>query len=160
MRKLPEWQRLSKYYPAHQASMVAHLIGGKVKLNYDIGVFSNFCAIRVSRALNMSGQPIPFIEDIGFRGKLESQVSSGANGRWHIFRVRQLVKYLNRQYGRPEIHGPGVHEQAVRHRKGIIVYEVHQWTDASGHADLWDGTQCLWKGYGSVATNVLFWQAS
>ena len=45
-------------------------------------------------------------------------------------------------------------------RKGIIIYEVSGWADATGHADLWDGSKCVYKGYGSVSHKVSFWQAS
>ena len=40
------------HYPAKGAGAVFKSVGGKVELNYDIGVFSNACATRVSKALN------------------------------------------------------------------------------------------------------------
>jgi len=49
MKKLPKWDELLKYYPNDDAKTVFTDIGGKVKLNYDIGVFSNACATRVSK---------------------------------------------------------------------------------------------------------------
>lgn len=62
MKKLPPWKELLKNFPNKDAGTVFTEIGGKVKLNYDIGVFSNACAIRISKALNFSGEihRIPF----------------------------------------------------------------------------------------------------
>jgi len=162
MNKLPKWEVLKGYYPAQKAEDVFKLIGGKVELNFDMGVFNNACATRVSRALNASGgiHVIPYFEDIGPSGKMESQVSSGRNKQWHIFRVKMLVKHLTKFYGKSEELKPYEYKEKVKGRKGIIVFEVSGWSDATGHADLWDGYRCLWKGYGGVADKVLFWEAS
>lgn len=54
MKKLPAWTELLKHFPNKEAKEVFTEIGGKVKLNYDIGVFENACATRISRALNLS----------------------------------------------------------------------------------------------------------
>lgn len=162
MSKLPKWSVLKSFYPALEAELVFKQIGGKVELNYDIGVFSNACATRVSRALNGSGgmHLIPYIKDIGPTGKMESQVSSGRTKQWHIFRVKILVKYLTRKYGKPEEMKPSEYKVKLKDRKGIIVFDVSGWADATGHADLWNGSRCLWKGYGGVANKVMFWEAS
>ena len=150
--KLPKWETLKLQYPNFDAEVVFKQIGGKVELNYDIGVFNNACATRISSALNKSGgvHVIPFIKDIGPDGKIESQVSSGKNGLWHIFRVRILVKHLTERYGEPEVSKPTEYKTKLKDRKGIIVFEVPGWNDATGHADLWDGNKCLWKGYGGL----------
>lgn len=151
MRALPSWQLLALHYPAHEASVVASMIGGKIKLNYDSGTFSNFCAIRVSRSLNLAGHQIPYIKD---------QVSSGSDGRWYIYRVRVLTKYLEEQYGKGEVVQPVKHKDALKGRRGIIIFEVAVWNNASGHADLWDDQKCLWQGYADVASTIRFWPAS
>ena len=59
---LPEWNQLKTHYPALSAATVFSTIGGKVKLNYDIDVFTNACAVRISKALNTvgGGHLIPF----------------------------------------------------------------------------------------------------
>jgi len=162
MNELPKWENLKLYYPVHEANVVFKMIGGKVELNYDIGVFNNACAIRISRALNSSGgiHLIPFIKELSPNGKIESQVSTGKNKLWHIFRVKILVKHLTKIYGGPEELKPGEYKEKLKNRKGIIVFEVLGWSDATGHADLWDGTRCLWKNYGGVANKVLFWESS
>ena len=70
--KLPKWEVLKTHYPALEAGIVFKNIGGKVELNYDIRVFKNACATRVSKALNGTGGAhiIPFFKDIGPKGKL------------------------------------------------------------------------------------------
>ncbi len=160
--KLPKWNKLKTHYPALEASAVFKSIGGKVELNHDIGVFSNACATRVSKALNGAGgaHAIPFFKDIGPDGKLEAQVSSGKNNNWYIFRVRMLTKHLTSRYGKPEAFSPAGYKTHLKGRKGIIIFQVTGWSDATGHADLWNGTKCLWKGYGGLANKVLFWEAS
>ncbi len=158
---LPKWKNLKINYPASEAGTVFKQIGGKVELNYDIGVFSNACAIRVSRSLNKNygSHSIPHIKDISPNGKTESQVSSGKNKKWYIFRVKMLAKYLKSKYGAPEILRPAEYRKKLKDRKGIIIFEVPGWGDATGHADLWNGQRCLWQGYGGLATSILFWEA-
>ncbi|MGD8908947.1 MAG: hypothetical protein PVI92_06320 [Chromatiales bacterium] len=77
--KLPKWNALKVHYPALDASTVFKNIGGKVELNHDIGVFSNACATRVSKALNGIGgvHSIPYFQDIGPNGKLARMFHPG-----------------------------------------------------------------------------------
>ncbi len=160
--KLPKWDFLKMHYPAQEAGTVFKNIGGKVELNYDIRVFNNACATRVSKALNGVGgaHRIPFFKEISPNGKMEAQVSSGKNKNWYIFRVKILAKHLTSKYGNPEVFSPSEYKQKLKGRKGIIIFEVTGWSDATGHADLWDGSKCLWKSYGGLANKVLFWEAS
>ncbi|WP_293264952.1 type VI secretion system amidase effector protein Tae4 [Neptunomonas sp.] len=160
MNKLPKWNILKSHYPAQPAPTVFKQIGGKVELNFDMGIFGNACATRVSKALNGSGglHLIPFYKAIGPNGKFEGQVSSGKNKRWYIFRVKILTKYLTEKYGKPDSYSPSEHISKLKNRKGIIVYEVNGWSDATGHADLWDGNKCVFKGYGSISHKVHFWE--
>lgn len=159
---LPEWNQLKSHYPALTAATVFATIGGKVKLNYDIDIFTNACAIRISKALNTVGGAhlIPFFKAISPNGKLEPQVSSGKNKMWYIFRVKMLVKYLSTHYSPPEMFPPSTYKDNLKDRKGIIVFEVSGWSDATGHADLWDGNDCLWQEYGGHSNNILFWEAA
>ena len=161
MSKLPLWEVLSFHYPAQEAGAVFQGIGGKVKLNYDIGVFNNACATRVSKALNGSSGThlIQYFKDISPNGKMESQVSSGKNKHWYIFRVKVLTKYLTKKYGQPIESDPSNYKEKLKGKKGIIIFQVLGWGDATGHADLWDGSNCLWKGYGDLSNEVLFWEA-
>ncbi len=162
MDQLPSWDALKTHYPNVDAGTVFTDIGGKVGLNYDMGVFKNACATRVSKALNGVGgvHSIPFFKAIGPNGKHEAQVSSGRHRQWYIFRVKMLVRHLTAKYGGPERYLPSNYKAQLAGRKGIIVFEVSGWSDATGHADLWDGGKCLYQDYGGQANRVLFWEAS
>ncbi len=161
-KALPAWKSLETHFPAFDARTCAGLVGGKVKLNHDIGVFTNFCCIRVSRALNLSGQPVTYFKDIGpDRKSFTPAVSSGASGQWHVFRVRSLRKYMERTYGKGEAVVPVAnYRKILNNRRGIVLYVVPGWDDASGHADCWKDTGCLWEDYGFKASEILFWKAT
>lgn len=161
MKKLPVWDELLKNFPNHEAGKVFTDIGGKVKLNYDIGVFKNACATRVSKALNfsMGDHEIPFFKTEGADGNDIVQVSSGGKKRWYIYRVNALIKYLSMTYGTPKIVSPGNYKQTLKGKKGIIIFEIKGWTDATGHADLWDGEKVVRDDYGHKAHNILFWES-
>jgi len=160
MKKLPPWNSLLKNFPNHEASKVFTDIGGKVKLNYDIGVFTNACATRVSKALNFSGEKyrIPYFKTKNSAGEDVVQVSSGGKKYWYIFRVKALIEYLTQTYGNPNIMAPAGFKNALSGKKGIILFEVSGWSDASGHADLWDGNKVVGSDYGDKANRVYFWE--
>jgi len=161
MRKLPAWPELIKHFPNKEAKEVFTEIGGKVKLNYDIGVFKNACATRISKALNYSlgAHEIPFFKTKNSDGKDVIQVSSGGKKLWYIFRVKALIEYLTKTYGEPKYIDVGKYKQSLKGKKGIVVFEVTGWTDASGHADLWDGSKVVGSDYGGKAHRILFWES-
>jgi len=161
LKKLSAWSELLKNFPNKEAMEVFTEIGGKVKLNYDIGVFNNACATRISRALNHSlgEHKIPYFKTKNATGEDVIQVSSGGKKLWYIFRVKALVEYLTKTYGTPKNIQTGNYKQALKGKKGIIVFEVSGWSDASGHADLWDGVKVVGSDYGSKASKIVFWEA-
>lgn len=161
MKNLPRWIELDKNFPNKAAGDVFTEIGGKVKLNYDIGVFKNACATRVSKALNYSlgSHEIPFFKTKNSDGKDVVQVSSGGKKLWYIYRVKSLIKYLTQTYGVPKYVDIKKYKQELKGKKGIIIFEIKGWNDATGHADLWDGSKVVRDDYGSKAHNVLFWES-
>jgi hypothetical protein len=105
----------------------------------------NTCAIRLTYAMNQSG-----IDGVRIR--------SGTSGLYLIrdnvietrgpyaIRVAELANYLLRKYGRPsvalKIDPDMTMEERQRpfiNKKGVILYVVN-WSDATGHFDLWDGS--------------------
>jgi hypothetical protein len=172
MIKLPVWQDLLANFPDKDAEAVFTEIGGKVKLNYDIGVFSNACATRISKALNYSGEEhlIPYYTIKDKSGKKKTQVSSGQYSpgkqdadepkKWYIFRLKILIKYLTEKYGEPEQSFSAEYKDRLNGRKGIIIFTVSKWKDATGHSDLWNGEECVRTDFGDEADNILFWEAS
>lgn len=160
MKKLPTWKILLQHFPNKGAGIVFTEIGGKVKLNYDIGVFKNACAIRISKALNFSGDihKIPFYKTKNSDGKDVIQVSSGGKKYWYIYRVKVMSQYLTETYGPPKIYQPSSYKSSIARKKGIIIYEVSGWSDATGHADLWNGSDSVGTDYGGKANRILFWE--
>ena len=69
------------------------------------------------------------------------------------------MKFLKRSFGEPDvsvINKP--YQDAIRGKKGIIVFEVDGWDDASGHATLWDGNTCSDKCYFPISKKVMLWE--
>lgn len=124
------------YDPTNSGARVAKIIGGKVAENIaPKGKWVNTCAVRMSYILNHSGLFIPYIQ---------KQTVSGADKRWYFHLVSHLIIFLNQRWGKPDIITPyplpGGGELAGK--KGIILFEVSGWDNASGHATLWNGKQC------------------
>ncbi|ENZ9095862.1 T6SS effector amidase Tae4 family protein [Enterobacter sp. 214E4] len=62
--------------------------------------------------------------------------------RTGIYQVRDLLIYLHKRYGKPDktVENPKVSD--FENMKGIMVFTVNGWSDASGHATLWNGKTC------------------
>ncbi len=113
-------------------------VGGKVEQNIDQGIFSNTCACRVSHTLNESGAKIPYI-----KGQTSSSEGKTA---WYIFRVVALEKHLTATYGPPSVISSDLSH--FEGHTGIIIYDTRgTWSDATGHATLWDGSNRLGGNY-------------
>jgi hypothetical protein len=145
--KRPNFNQLHAAYPKGSAEDVFKLIGGKVEANN----FANSCAMRVSRSLNYSGYKIDYIPP--------NLTVSGSDGNWYIYRVAELIKYLNAKFGDPDIViKKGPYQPKFKNKKGIIIFEVDEWSDASGHATLWDGVTCSDKCYFPLSKKVMLWE--
>ncbi|WP_418647847.1 type VI secretion system amidase effector protein Tae4 [Thauera butanivorans] len=134
-------------------SEVGSFIGGKFdyninKLTKEEGRFENACAIRLSYVLNKTGYRIPSIA---------GQTVSGENGNWYIFRVSTLIQYLKRKFGEPDYVIDDPTASKLAKHKGIVVFEVSQWVDSSGHATIWNGVNCSDQCYFSEAKRVHVW---
>lgn len=134
-------------------SEVGTLIGGKVDYNINTltkiqGRFENACAIRMSYVLNNTGVKLPYIS---------GQTVSGKNGSWYIYKVKTLIGYLTKTFGEPD-HTISMPTAAkVSTYKGIIVFEVDGWVDASGHATIWDGANCSDRCYFTKSKKAHIW---
>lgn len=115
--------------------MVGDLIGDKVKLNIDNGIFNNACPIRISYVLNQTGFKITKKQNIA--------MSSGRDGQWHLYRVVGAIEYLQSTFGQPEVIIKGAPSYAdFKDKKGILAVKGTGWGDARGHITLWNGTKC------------------
>ncbi|MBA1376455.1 type VI secretion system amidase effector protein Tae4 [Pseudomonas brassicacearum] len=126
------------YDPINPSEKVATIIGGNVALNinssHPTARWVNTCAVRMSYILNYSGSLIPHI-----RGK----TVSGADKRWYFHLVKDLISYLEQQWGRAEtVKYPAADGGTLAGKKGLILFEISGWDDAKGHATLFDGRMC------------------
>jgi len=140
---------------------VAAMLGGKVKTNIEIpieqGGFSNACAIRISYVLNKCGVKVPHIE--GVPGQRAETVSDETGTTWYIYRVKILRRFLTERFGLPDYSGPSATHAALADKRGIVLFDVGIWRDATGHATLWDGKrrECADTCYFLDSKVVDFW---
>jgi len=144
---LPPYSVLREHFPAIALDELKELIGGRARADS----ITNGCAIRLSRALNLAGQPIP--------AKRKGLVAiRGEDGKRYAIRVREMRRYLNARYGPPTLTAPGGEvAPSFLGIPGIILFEVEIWSDATGHLDLWDGERCEYHGYWAEASQVFLW---
>lgn len=147
------WHNFITVYGDGSVPSVGKKIGGKVEDNIELGVidpkagFTNACAIRMSYSLNNSGSTIQ---------KGIWKTVSGGDKKQYIYRVSDLLKYLTHTFGKPDktVRSPKPSDFAGL--KGILVFGV-QWSDATGHATLWDGSTCSDHCYFPVAAEASIW---
>ena len=108
-------------------------IGGKVGHNISAGIFQNACPIRMSYVLNYTGIPVP---SAGYH------VVSGADKRWYMYRVPEMMAFLQQSFGTPDHSAANPKPKDFAGHKGVIVVKGRGWSNAVGHVTLWDGTTC------------------
>lgn len=149
------------YQPLNDSGKrVAEVIGGRVAFNInevdEHYRWKNTCAVRLSYILNESGLKVPAIP---------GKTVSGSDGSQYFYRVRDLNEFLILSLGKPEVVSGDVRSPAgLKGRKGIVLFDISGWTDASGHASLFDGNGCYDACYfyhpqGAYQTNnIFFWE--
>lgn len=123
-------------------------IGGKVKQNIDAGTFTNGCAIRMSYAFNYSGIAV---------SSSDGAVSSGADGKWYLYRVADMINFVKKHIGGTPLKGTKASDFAGK--KGVIIFSGCGWSDATGHVDLFDGSKVESKKgdyFGTCSTVELY----
>ncbi|WP_066267968.1 type VI secretion system amidase effector protein Tae4 [Hydrogenophaga palleronii] len=130
------WTASQQIYSASDsARKVADVVGGRVaeNINDKTSPWRNTCAVRMSYILNKSGLSIPPMPE----------TRKGGDGQNYFFRVRDLVAFLKRAWGAPEVvaYPPGG-GGALAGKSGLILFEIQGWSDASGHATLFNGSSC------------------
>ena len=126
------------YDPDNPAAKVAQVIGGYVAKNINnpnpAQRWENTCAVRMSYILGEAGLALP---------RTRGKTVSGADKRQYFFRVRDLIAFLTQQWGEAEaVEYPAAGGGILAGRQGIILFEVSGWSDAQGHATLFDGLSC------------------
>ena len=111
----------------------------------------NTCTIRISHSLNWSTSPVKKIANI--------ESVTGIKGQY-ILKVSHMRKYLKMRYGKANISVKGNQKElkeAIKSKKGIICFIVSGWSDATGHFDLWNGSQVRNSEYFTKANQVKLW---
>ena len=128
-------------------------IGGGVNASY----INNTCVIKVSKALNASSaSAIP-----AHRYGLVTVV--GQDKKNYALRVKEFKIYLLSKYGKPDLtynkSNPNAKQpEDFNGKTGIIIFDVQGWSDATGHATLWDNNKCLDDSdYWNMAKVVELW---
>ena len=152
------WVNYYDYMNYPDSAQVKRLIGGLVDADW----ITNTCAIRMSHALNEVGIVLPR----GFKGL---NTVKGGNGRRYAFRVRELRKWFDTALKKPEFDldkkaSSTFDKSSIAAMKGIIAFDI-AFSDATGHIDLWDGTQItaeslMSKDYYDSATRITVWKSS
>lgn len=122
------------YSPINSAQKVAEVIGGAVavNINHPTQPWENTCAVRMSYILNQTGMRVP---------AMLRETVTGKDQRNYFFRVGDLIDFLRLQWGAPEvIQYPPL--GALAGQQGVILFEVQGWSNARGHATLFNGHVC------------------
>ena len=114
-------------------------IGGAVNASW----ITNTCVIRVCRAFNYAGAPIPNVPGLS--------TVRGGDAKRYAYRVKEFHRFLVNHVRAPNVEGD------VAGKQGVIEFVVKGWSDATGHFDLWDGSQCLKQAYFEQASAVYLW---
>jgi hypothetical protein len=144
---LPSFGSLWANYPLGSSEEVKRKIGGNVNASW----ITNTCVIRISYAFNKSMAPIP-------NGWAGLTTVKGGDGKRYAFRVREFQPFLTGKYGAPDVSGTT--QEAFNGKKGIIMFDVQGWSDATGHFDLWNGSHARNSEYFSQASKILLWSCA
>ncbi|USE84081.1 type VI secretion system amidase effector protein Tae4 [Acinetobacter tibetensis] len=158
----PLFYELWKNYPIKMAAPdVYQTVGGQAFALYQENPtgYANACALRLSKALNYGGMPIKQTTK-GYKVK-------GKDNKPYLLRVKEMISFVENNLGKADItlrpkNNEDVSSQ-LSNKKGIIIFKVSGWGDATGHVTLWNGNDCGDSCYfvhhqqGVTTTEVLFW---
>lgn len=155
--KKPSWTDMLNYYPNSTITteVLYEEIGGGLpeNLKKNPNSWENSCAVRMCKALNYSKAKLPKAPSAG--GNI---FGKDKNNYW--IRVKDLKKYLvdklttksKKSADVDEIGGIDIVDK-FKDKKGIIVFDVSGWGNASGHFTLWDGVDLKYVGADSPEHN-------
>ena len=137
--------KLLKNYPTEKREAFITKIGRKS----DETAMENTCTLRLSYALNESGETIPI------DAKPELISIDRKKKVWLAFRTIEMKEYLDSYYGKPDIISSS---KDIKNKKGIIYFDFE---GDINHVDLWDGSKkCKKKCHWEEATEgIYFWEA-
>jgi hypothetical protein len=162
MPQLPKTSDLYFYYPRNQdAAHVARQIGGSVQAHFEnpkMTSYKDTCAIRVSRALNYAGAPIPYggggISN-PFMADKKIRTDKGSDGKWYIYSTYDMRAYLTAKYRHPRRFPGSASKADLKDVMGIVAFAFY-------HIDVWNGKSCAGHDGGFenekvVTKEILVW---
>lgn len=134
------------------------------------GANGDTCTLRMSRAFNYAGLPIPANDPALHTVK-------GSDHLNYAFRMQELHQWMLRHFGKPDVavRGKPADRAPFQGKKGVILFDIKFGmnadgvTRAMGHADLWDGSTFFDEIFGvssperdffDIADGVSLWLAS
>lgn len=161
--KRPGFANLWSNYPVNMAAPdVYKLVSGNVYALYKSNPtgYANACALRLSRSFNYGGLEISSMAT-GYKIK-------GGDDKNYILRVKDMISFIQANFGKPDIAiRPNGENKASEFsgKKGILIFNVSGWGNASGHVTLWNGLDCGDHCYfthpnqqNTKTTEILFWE--
>jgi hypothetical protein len=152
----PILQKLWAAFPDHNSYPTLEdlytMLGGQAKKNINepgFGPNGNTCASRLSVAFNKGGAPISLADATG----AHAATITAADRSLIIYRVVDFRNYLLQTLGKPKIDSASPFDTAFRDRKGIIAFSVN-WSGATGHIALWNGTTYREPYHDNYATYI------
>lgn len=160
--------RFKEAYPNGEADEVKSLIGRAME-----SWIVNTCVIRISYAMNNSGVSALRIDPRRTVGLNTISDRNNVTRGPYAYRVDEFAQYLIARYGRPsfsksktdsDIRGDGAAAETEKLRdafsgkKGIILFVVDKWSDATGHFDIWDESSAVHQDYFAEASHVFIWE--
>lgn len=166
----PSWDNMIKNYPNKSVDVVTlYNVIGNGLINYyndpkTRSSWENTCSFRMSRGLNLSGFRLPKdnskYREKGSTGGVHTGTNTGILKNYYWYRVKELGKYLEDHLGTPELDfklkkaklGESKEDltktewEKLDKIKGIIMFKVSGWGNASGHFTLWDGKNLIYPG--------------
>lgn len=129
--------------------------------------YANACAIRISRAFNYGGYKVPSGTVIKTKSIYRVR---GSDGMPYIVRVRQMIEFLEYNWGKPDLLIAPGGDSALAGKTGIIAVNASGWENASGHVVLWNGKSTsdgsdyqrldsyAWRDSSASLTETLYWE--
>ena len=169
--RFPPFETVNRAYvrePNPQA--FKRLVGGHVDDTGGKEWLTDTCTLRLSRAFNYAGVPIP-------RHTPGLRTATGRDRLNYAFAVAEFKNWVLTRFGQPDIKvaGPPVARDKFLNHHGLIILDIHfghnpgQTWGATGHDDLWDGQTFydeLWgisnagRDFFTIANGVSLWLMS
>lgn len=177
MAALPDIKKLWDAYPKESdiidackgiGGAVGRGVGERGPDGSPTGWIQNSCAIKLSRAFNYADPKHRIPNGYKFAIKktpLKLNTIVGGDKYRYAFRVAEMLKYLAEKYGRPAVRvrkkrGDDAVPASFAGKSGVIVFNDCGWGNATGHIDLWNGTDCRGAAYWSDAKEVYLWSSA